>query len=121
MRCAQEWHRSGDRCGGKTLARPGKSTPVYGLRILADCYLRISKFDKALQLYAVVLQKEPQNHLAKLGSALAQVQLGRVPEALKNYEQVMSANPRMAEVVMDDCLFYVAQGVCGPPDKFLHW
>ena len=62
---------------------PAKA-PVYGLRILADCYLRISKFDKALQLYAVVLQKEPQNHLAKLGSALAQVQLGRVPEALKN-------------------------------------
>ena len=88
---------------------PAKA-PVYGLRILADCYLRISKFDTALQLYAVVLQKEPQNHLAKLGSALAQVQLGRVPEALKNYEQVMSANPRMAEVVMDDCLFYVAQG-----------
>ena len=84
--------------------------PLYGVRILGDILLRNANYAEAIRAYAVVLAKEPRNHLAMLGTAVAKAQTGKVAEALQLYERVLTLDKRLAEVILDDCLYFVAQG-----------
>ena len=84
--------------------------PVYGVRVLGDVFLKNGNLQEAIRAYAIVLAAEPKNHLAMLGTAVAKGQLGQVAEALQLYDRVLTQDKRLAEVVLDDCLFFVAQG-----------
>lgn len=84
--------------------------PVYGVRVLGDAYLRLGSFAQAIQVYAVVLQRDPQDQMALLGTALAKALSGQVGEALQRYDQILANDPRLAEMVLDDCLYFISLG-----------
>lgn len=84
--------------------------PVYGVRVLGDVFLKNGNLNEAVAAYDIVLAKEPKNHLAMLGLAVARARLGQLPQALQLYERVLILDQRLAEVVLDDCLYFVAQG-----------
>ena len=86
------------------------TAPLFGIRTLGDAYLRTQNYDQAIRVYDFVLQRDPKNHLAMLGLAVAKVQKGRVAEALQLYDKVIAMDPKLAEVVLDDCLYYVSLG-----------
>ena len=84
--------------------------PVYGVRVLGDSYLRLGDYPQAIQIYAVVLRRDPTDHFALLGSALASGLTGKIADALVKYDQVIAKDPRLAELVLDDCLYFVSLG-----------
>ena len=84
--------------------------PAFGLRAVADSFFRLGRYSEAISLYEQVIRREPKNHSARLGLAMSGVQTGRVAAALQQYEQVLAIDARFAELVLDDCLYYVAQG-----------
>ncbi len=87
-----------------------KKAPVYGVRVLGDVFLKNGNLQEAIGAYAIVLAAEPKNQLAMLGTAVAKGLLGQVAESLQLYDRVLSQDKRLAEVVLDDCLFFVSQG-----------
>ena len=93
------------------------NAPASGLRTLGDAYLLKEDYDQAIRIYAIALQKEPQNHLVMLGLASAKVQKGQLSEALPLYDQVVAQNSRLAEIVLDDCLYFMSQGKTGPAQR----
>ena len=84
--------------------------PTFGVRSLADAYLFSGNFDQAIRVYSLVLKREPKNHLALLGLAPAKIQKGQVAEALLLYDQVIALNQKLAEIVLNDCLYYMSTG-----------
>jgi len=91
--------------------------PVYGVRVLGDSYLRSGDYSQAIQVYAIVLRRDPKDHFALLGSALAGVLTGKVADALIKYDQVIAKDPRLAELVLDDCLYFVSLGKTWSAEK----
>ncbi len=86
------------------------AAPPFGLRAAADSLFRLGRYGEAAPLYEQVIRREPKNHAARLGLALSRVQTGQVAAALQQYEQVLAIDVRFAELVLDDCLYYAAQG-----------
>ena len=91
--------------------------PASGLRTLGDAYLLQENFDQAIRVYFLALQKEPQNYFATLGLASAKVQKGQLTEALPLYDQVVAQNPKLAEIVLDECLYFMTLGKTGAAQK----
>ena len=87
-----------------------QKAPASGVRTLGDAYLLGANFDEAIRVYTIAVKNDPKNYPAILGLAAAKVQKGQLSEALPMYEQVMAQNPRLAEIVLDDCLYLMSQG-----------
>ena len=86
------------------------TAPVLGIRTLGDAYMVSAKYDAAILVYDIVLRRDPKNQLAILGMAAARVQKGQLNEAVQLYERALALNPQLANLVLDDCLQYMAQG-----------
>ena len=86
------------------------AAPIVGVRTLGDAYMVNAKYDAAILVYNIVLQRDPKNQLAMLGMAAARVQKGQYGEAVALYERALALNLQLANIVLDDCLQYMAQG-----------
>ncbi len=84
--------------------------PVNGVRVLGDAYLLQADYEQAIRAFTLVLQREPQNILAMMGLAPAKIQKGQLAEAAGLYERVIASNAKLAEVALDDCLYYMSLG-----------
>lgn len=86
------------------------AAPVIGVRALGDAYMISAKYDAAIHVYSIVMQRDPKNYLAIQGLAAARVQKGQFSEAVQLYEQALTLNSQVVSAVLDDCLQYMAQG-----------
>ena len=94
-----------------------QKAPPSGVRTLGDAYLLGANYDEAIRVYNIALKNDPKNYPAILGLAAARVQKGQLPEALPMYDQVLAQSPRLAEIVLDDCLYLMSQGKTGAAQR----
>ena len=83
---------------------------TYGLQAVGDSYLRSNKPELAIPIYTVILQREPENQNVRIAMAFAKTLSNQVAEGIQLYDQAISADARLAEFAMDDCIYFVTLG-----------
>lgn len=79
--------------------------------LLAEIYLTKQEFDKAIELYELILQKQPANEFALQGNSIALAKSGRYREAVEQLEgslQVLEQHPNL--------VFLLVQVLASVPD-----
>lgn len=74
------------------------TTPAFEL---AEIYYNDGKFQQAIDIYATILQRAPEDRDARRGTALALVMQKNYSEALTHLEQVLARNPEDAQTWLD--------------------
>ncbi len=77
---------------------PTMTTPAFEL---AEIYYNDGKFQQAIDIYATILQRAPEDRDARRGTALALVMQKNYSEALTHLEQVLARNPEDAQTWLD--------------------
>ena len=79
--------------------RAVENSPHYAgaLESLAAFWIRRKQFQQALELFKVMLELEPQNARFYVGRGVALANLGRLDEAVQNYDKALSLDPLLQE------------------------
>jgi tetratricopeptide (TPR) repeat protein len=98
---ATELERSGDLPGAEKFYReiiarePNAEEALLGLARVAE---RKRDYEQALHLYDAVLRQQPGHRAASLGRANVLTAIGRLPEALDSYQQLVKAFPHDSSI-----------------------
>lgn len=76
----------------ETQAR-GRVLPIQALTATARAYRNLKRWDSAIQLYRLALEREPQNPDLQLGLALTQADSGQPAEAVRRARELVAAKP----------------------------
>lgn len=83
---------------------PDKTTvPPYGLRALGDCYLRMRKYNKAIEYHEIVIkQNTPEKQSSMLSYAYALAASNNIKKAKQAYSDVIKEFPLTKGIVSGD-------------------
>ena len=65
-------------------------------RNLADCYMTLKRYNEAEREYAIVVEKDPADPNSHFGYGCVLTQVGKLPEALTQFETTLRIDPRNA-------------------------
>lgn len=77
---------------------------------LGYVYRESEMYDKALEQFEIILEREPKNALALANMGLVYEKMGRITDAVNAYEKGMEANPRERDSFMSLGMLYERQG-----------
>ena len=66
----------------------------------AYCYYKLENRDKAFELYHKILEREPDNYMARFNYASLLAEEGYLPEAMETYQQLLGMMDAMEMVIV---------------------
>lgn len=84
--------------------------PSYGLQALGDSHLRLRQYEKANNVYGVLLQREPTRVAAQVGQAYAQVAQGHVGEGVALYREAYRQDKTVGTIIAADASNFFSIG-----------
>lgn len=97
---------------GEKLWPQKETVPAYGLRALADSYIRLKKYDKAIEYHTIVLQRtgpEKKFH-SYLSRGYAYLMADKIKEGLADYAAAIQEQPSCRFLVCEDAKRFFADG-----------